>query len=32
MAGPVEKKKRLGDMLVQEGLLTSKQLDQAVEH
>lgn len=32
MTGPVEKKKRLGDMLVQEGLLTSKQLDQAVEH
>jgi type IV pilus assembly protein PilB len=32
MAGPVEKKKRLGDMLVQEGLLTPKQLDQAVEH
>lgn len=31
MAGPVEKKKRLGDMLVQEGLLTPKQLDQAVE-
>lgn len=31
MAAPTGKKKRLGDILVQEGLLTQQQLDQAVE-
>lgn len=31
MAGSADKKKRLGDLLVQEGFLNQKQLDQAVE-
>ena len=31
MAGAMDKKKRLGDLLVQEGFLSQKQLDEAVE-
>lgn len=31
MTGPIDRKKRLGDTLVQDHLLTQKQLDQAVE-
>ena len=31
MAGPMGQKKRLGDLLVQDGLLTQTQLDQAVD-